>query len=73
MSNILVGLIRLYQRYVSVLLPPTCRFEPTCSNYSTTAIERFGPVRGVLMGVWRILRCHPFHPGGLDPVPRRKE
>ena len=72
-SSFFIGLIRFYQRYISAALPPTCRFEPTCSNYTTTAIERFGSIRGVFMGVWRILKCHPFHPGGLDPVPEREE
>jgi len=61
--------IRLYQRYVSVWTPPVCRFEPTCSNYTFQAIELHGPVKGVWLGAWRILRCHPFHPGGFDPVP----
>ncbi|MGZ0217212.1 MAG: membrane protein insertion efficiency factor YidD [Acidimicrobiales bacterium] len=73
MNKILLGFIRFYQRYISVVLPPTCRFEPTCSNYSATAIQRFGSMRGLFMGIWRILRCHPFHPGGLDPVPPLKE
>lgn len=61
--------IRTYQRFISPVLPPVCRFYPSCSNYSLVAVERFGPWRGSWMGLLRILRCHPFHPGGFDPVP----
>ncbi|MGN6592869.1 MAG: membrane protein insertion efficiency factor YidD [Terriglobales bacterium] len=61
--------LRAYQRWLSPLLPSACRFAPTCSEYTLQAVERFGVVRGAAMGVWRILRCHPFHPGGYDPVP----
>jgi len=61
--------LRGYQRWVSPLLPSSCRFAPTCSEYTLQAIERYGVVRGAAMGAWRILRCHPFHPGGFDPVP----
>lgn len=57
-----------YQRFLSPLLPPACRFEPSCSRYTLAAIERYGLVRGGLMGVGRILRCHPFSKGGFDPV-----
>jgi uncharacterized protein len=65
----LLALVRLYRRYLSPLKAPTCRFEPTCSGYALVAVERFGPVRGSWLTVRRILRCHPFHPGGFDPVP----
>jgi putative membrane protein insertion efficiency factor len=61
--------LRAYQRWLSPLLPAACRFAPTCSEYTLQAVERFGVVRGAAMGAWRILRCHPFHPGGYDPVP----
>jgi len=64
-----VAAIRLYRRWVSPLLPPACRYLPTCSEYTCEAIERYGLWRGVGMGAWRILRCHPFARGGFDPVP----
>ncbi len=69
MKSVLVGAIRLYQRYVSVRLPRSCRFEPTCSAYAVQALERHGLVVGLWLAVRRILRCHPFHAGGFDPVP----
>jgi len=62
-------LIRLYQWTVSPLLGPRCRFYPSCSSYALTAIQRFGLAHGGWLAVRRICRCHPFHPGGLDPVP----
>ncbi len=61
--------IRFYQRFASPLLPSSCRFQPTCSVYAVEAIERFGLARGGALAVRRILRCHPFNPGGFDPVP----
>ena len=69
MSSIMLYIIRFYQRYISVMTPPTCRFQPTCSAYSYTAIERFGPFFGGWLSIKRICRCHPYHPGGYDPVP----
>lgn len=60
--------IKGYRLFISPLKPPTCRFVPTCSEYALQAIEKHGVVRGGLMAVRRILRCHPFHPGGYDPV-----
>lgn len=66
----LLFLIRLYQMTLSRLIGPSCRFEPSCSRYAATCIERFGALRGSWMGMKRIARCHPFHPGGYDPPPR---
>lgn len=63
-----IGLIVFYQRFISPLKAPSCRFYPTCSSYTRQAIVKHGVARGVLMGVWRIMRCHPLHPGGYDPV-----
>ncbi|SEP40530.1 membrane protein insertion efficiency factor YidD [Propionispora vibrioides] len=68
MKEIALFLIRCYQKYISPLKPPTCRFVPTCSEYAIIAIEKYGIVRGCYLAVRRILRCHPFHPGGYDPV-----
>jgi uncharacterized protein len=64
-----VLLLRGYKRFVSPLLPPMCRFEPTCSIYAMQAIEKYGMIRGAWMGAKRLLRCHPLHAGGWDPVP----
>ncbi|ACV65031.1 protein of unknown function DUF37 [Desulfofarcimen acetoxidans DSM 771] len=68
MGKLLVSLIIIYQRFISPLKMPTCRFYPTCSQYSIEAIQKFGVVKGVGLAVIRILKCHPFHPGGYDPV-----
>ena len=67
--RIVMGLIRGYQRVVSPALPPSCRFNPSCSQYSLEAIARYGVIRGGWLGARRIVRCHPFNPGGFDPVP----
>ena len=65
----LVALLRGYQRWVSPALPPTCRFRPSCSAYAVEALQVHGVVRGILLTTWRLLRCAPWHPGGIDPVP----
>lgn len=70
MRALLIFLVRLYQKYLSPLFPPTCRYQPTCSQYMIEAIEKHG-AKGVLMGAARIFRCHPFVEGGDDPVPDR--
>lgn len=64
-----IGIIRFYQVVISPLKPPTCRFYPTCSHYGLEAIKRFGPFKGGWLTIVRILKCQPFHPGGMDPVP----
>ncbi|WP_054941516.1 membrane protein insertion efficiency factor YidD [Paenibacillus ihuae] len=65
--------IRVYRKFISPLKPATCRFYPTCSAYALEAIEVHGPVKGSWLAAKRIARCHPFHPGGLDPVPPRDD
>jgi len=69
MRRVLIGIIRAYQLVLSPLMGRQCRFEPTCSCYAIEAIKRHGSVRGGWMGMKRICRCHPFSPGGYDPVP----
>lgn len=69
MTRLVLGLIRLYQRFLSPWIGQNCRFEPTCSRYTAICVERFGPARGSWLGLRRILRCHPFTPGGFDPPP----
>ncbi len=64
--------ILAYRRWISPALPPTCRFYPSCSEYALTAVAVHGPVRGIGLAIWRLLRCHPFHPGGIDHVPPRR-
>ena len=68
MRIILVSLLKFYKAAVSPWLPPSCRFVPTCSEYACEAIQRHGALRGSGMGLRRLLRCHPFHAGGYDPV-----
>ena len=63
-----IALIKGYKRFVSPMLPPSCRFTPSCSLYTLEAIEKYGLLKGILMGTWRLLRCHPFSKGGFDPV-----
>lgn len=67
--TVIAFLIRLYQYTLSPLLGPCCRFYPSCSQYAIEAVERHGAMRGMWLALWRIARCHPLHPGGVDPVP----
>ena len=69
MKFLFIYLLRGYKLLISPLLPPACRFYPTCSVYAVEAIERFGVLRGSYLAIKRLLRCHPWHPGGFDPVP----
>jgi len=71
MKRLATGIIYLYKTLVSPVLPPACRFHPTCSDYAREAIERHGPARGTFYAIKRLLRCHPYNPGGFDPVPAR--
>ncbi|MDI6767455.1 MAG: membrane protein insertion efficiency factor YidD [Bacteroidota bacterium] len=69
-KKIIISLIRIYKAIISPFLPPnTCRFYPTCSSFALDAILKYGTVKGSIMSLRRIVRCHPFHPGGYDPVP----
>ena len=67
-QKLVLAFIIFYQRFVSPLNAPTCRFYPSCSEYAVQAIKRYGPWRGLWFSLRRILKCHPFHPGGYDPV-----
>ena len=69
MKQLAMALIRLYQNTLSRVLPPACRFYPSCSHYTYEAIDRYGFWRGGWLGIKRVVRCHPFNPGGYDPVP----
>jgi len=69
MKKALVIIIKGYQRFISPLFPATCRYYPTCSNYFVQALEKYGFIIGCRLGISRIMRCHPFHEGGYDPVP----
>ena len=72
LARTLVALISAYRRFVSPALPSSCRYHPTCSAYAVDAVMRFGAARGSLMALRRVARCHPFAPGGIDPVPDRR-
>lgn len=65
----IILLIKIYQNTVSLLIGPSCRFTPSCSSYALLSIQRFGIIRGIELTIKRVVRCHPFHPGGYDPVP----
>jgi len=69
LARMLIAMVVAYRRYVSPVLPARCRFYPSCSAYSLEALQKHGAVRGTGLTIWRLLRCHPFHPGGYDPVP----
>ncbi|MCX7943834.1 MAG: membrane protein insertion efficiency factor YidD [Deltaproteobacteria bacterium] len=68
MSSLVIFIIKLYQQIISPLLPPSCRYHPTCSEYSIQAISQHGLLRGLLLSIYRIIRCNPFSRGGYDPV-----
>lgn len=72
MQKLFLLLIRFYQKFITPYTPAHCRFYPTCSTYAYQAISRFGALKGGFLALKRILRCHPFHPGGYDPVPEKK-
>ncbi|HAA86267.1 MAG TPA: membrane protein insertion efficiency factor YidD [Kosmotogaceae bacterium] len=71
MKRLLLAIIIFYRRFISPIKPPSCRFQPTCSEYAHTAISRHGVLKGVAIAVNRILRCNPFNKGGYDPVPEQ--
>ena len=73
MKQIGIFFVRLYQKFISPLKPPCCRFTPTCSQYAIEAFREWGLIAGLGLAIWRILRCNPFSRGGYDPVPKRKK
>lgn len=73
MKQIFIGIICFYQKFISPMTPPTCRFYPTCSHYGLKAFQKHGTLKGFWLTCKRILKCHPFHPGGFDPVPDKKD
>ncbi|MFU1719398.1 membrane protein insertion efficiency factor YidD [Bacillus amyloliquefaciens] len=73
MKTIMIALIRGYQKFISPLTTPSCRFYPTCSQYGIEAVKTHGALKGGWLTLKRILKCHPFHPGGVDPVPDKKQ
>ncbi|WIY60780.1 membrane protein insertion efficiency factor YidD [Bacillus arachidis] len=73
MKQIFIGIIRFYQKFISPMTPPACRFYPTCSHYGLEAFQKHGAFKGFWLTLKRILKCHPFHPGGFDPVPDKKD
>ncbi len=73
MKTLFIQLIRFYQKFISPMKPPTCRYQPTCSQYGIEAIQYYGIIKGTWLTIKRILRCHPFSKGGFDPVPIKEE
>ncbi|MDL2232546.1 membrane protein insertion efficiency factor YidD [Ruminococcaceae bacterium OttesenSCG-928-L11] len=73
MKHVIIALIKIYRRFLSPLKPACCRFYPTCSAYALEAVSSYGAVKGGFLALKRILKCHPFHPGGFDPVPKPPE
>lgn len=69
MNKLLIGLVNVYKKFISPVLPPTCRYYPTCSTYMIDALKKHGAILGLIMGISRIIRCNPFIKGGVDPVP----
>ncbi|MFC7060337.1 membrane protein insertion efficiency factor YidD [Halobacillus seohaensis] len=73
MKQIMIAIISFYRKVISPMTPPSCRFQPTCSEYGLEAFKRFGFVKGIYLTIKRVLKCHPFHKGGFDPVPLKKD
>lgn len=71
MKKIVIKLLGIYKKYLSPILPPGCRFTPTCSEYMMVAVDRFGIIKGIYFGIKRLMRCNPFFKGGYDPVPEK--
>ncbi|MDY6854170.1 MAG: membrane protein insertion efficiency factor YidD [Thermodesulfobacteriota bacterium] len=71
LKNTIITIITYYQKYISPLKPPTCRFIPTCSSYAIQAIETYGVFKGLGLSIFRVLKCHPFHPGGYHPIMKK--
>ena len=71
MKKIFISIIKIYRKYISPMTPPSCRFHPTRSCYGLEAFEKHGAIKGFILTTMRILKCHPFHPGGFDPVPEK--
>ena len=69
MKTILIAAVKFYRKNISPLTPPSCRFTPTCSSYALEALEKYGALKGLWLAFRRIIKCHPFHKGGYDPVP----
>lgn len=69
LAFVMIGMILFYKKAISPLFPPVCRFYPSCSTYALESIKKYGAIKGCILGIKRILRCHPLHKGGYDPVP----